>query len=281
MRRDARGAAAAQRAVDAVAMQQRAAAADARRRAFAQHLDDVVVVFARERGERRRGAHQVEERVLVPLAAGALGDDLLRQDVERRDRRLDAVEAARVHGADRARRTRPVRRASSRRGGRATCSPSAWPERPMRCRNVVIARGEPIWQTRSTVPTSMPSSSDAVATMARISPSFSRCSRRSRRSFERLPWCAATCSSPRRSRQVVRDALGHAPRVDEDERRAVLVDQLGDAVVDVGPLLAGRDGLQVGRRHFDREVEVAPVPDVDDRAVGRVRRRRLRAVPTR
>ena len=36
----------------------------------------------------------------------------------------------------------------------------------MRCSATAIDRGEPIWQTRSTVPMSMPSSSDAVATTA-------------------------------------------------------------------------------------------------------------------
>ena len=46
----------------------------------------------------------------------------------------------------------------------------------MRCSATAIDRGEPIWQTRSTVPMSMPSSSDAVATtalqLARLQPLF-------------------------------------------------------------------------------------------------------------
>ncbi len=59
-----------------------------------------------------------------------------------------------------------------------------------------MARGEPIWQTSSTGPTSMPSSSEAVATRARSSPARSRASTRRRRAVERLPWWAATCSPP-------------------------------------------------------------------------------------
>src|SRR5688572_32327463 len=39
------------------------------------------------------------------------------------------------------------------------------PERPTRCRKVAMRCGEEIWQTRSTWPMSIPSSSDAVATM--------------------------------------------------------------------------------------------------------------------
>ena len=50
-----------------------------------------------------------------------------------------------------------------------------------------MERGEPIWQTRSTSPISMPSSSEAVATSAFSSPRFSRCSESSRCSRARLP----------------------------------------------------------------------------------------------
>ena len=76
---------------------------------------------------------------------------------------------------------------------------------------------------------SMPSSSEAVATSAFSSPCLSRCSASSRCSFARLPWCAATCSSPSRSRQLARHALGHAARVDEDQRGAMRLDQLARA----------------------------------------------------
>ena len=47
-----------------------------------------------------------------------------------------------------------------------------------------MRRGDPIWQTRSTDPMSMPSSSDAVATSAFRRPPLSRASASSRRSFE-------------------------------------------------------------------------------------------------
>ena len=67
-------------------------------------------------------------------------------------------------------------------------APCRCPERPTRCRKVARLRGEAIWQTMSTGPMSMPSSSDAVATRARSSPARSRDSTRLRRSRERLPW---------------------------------------------------------------------------------------------
>ena len=74
-----------------------------------------------------------------------------------------------------------------------------WLDRPTRCRNVAMLRGEPTWHTSSTGPMSMPSSNDAVATSARRSPARRRVSTRWRRSLDRLPWCAATWSGPRRS----------------------------------------------------------------------------------
>ena len=57
----------------------------------------------------------------------------------------------------------------------------------MRCSATAIDRGEPIWQTRSTVPMSMPSSSDAVATTALSFPVLSFSSAVSRSLRDRLP----------------------------------------------------------------------------------------------
>ena len=65
--------------------------------------------------------------------------------------------------------------------------------------------------------------------------------------------------------KVVRDALRHPARVREHERRAVFGDQLRQTVVDLAPLLVRGDGAEVGRRHFDPEIEVSAVADVDDR----------------
>lgn len=74
-----------------------------------------------------------------------------------------------------------------------------WPARPTRWSSTEMARVLPSCTTRSTLPTSMPNSSDAVATMARSWPDFSFSSAASRISRDMLPWCAATVPSPRRS----------------------------------------------------------------------------------
>ena len=134
-----------------------------------------------------------------------------------------------------------------------------------------MLRGEPIWHTSSTGPMSMPSSSEAVATSARRSPARSRVSTRWRRSFDRLPWWAATTSSPRRSPELVGEPLRQPAGVHEHERGAVLGDELGDAVDDVAHLLGRGDRLELALGQLEREVELALVAGVDDcRAAGRV-----------
>ena len=73
------------------------------------------------------------------------------------------------------------------------------PERPTRWSAAATVRGDCTCTTRSIAPTSIPSSSDDVATSARSFPSFRRfsASRRARRDSE--PWWAATRPSPTRS----------------------------------------------------------------------------------
>ena len=66
-------------------------------------------------------------------------------------------------------------------------APRQWPARPMRCTATAIDRVDAIWHTRSIVPTSMPSSSDAVATTTLSSPVFRRCSASRRVLRDRLP----------------------------------------------------------------------------------------------
>ena len=129
-----------------------------------------------------------------------------------------------------------------------------------------MLRGEPSWQTSSTGPTSMPSSSEAVATTARSSPARSRASTRSRRSIERLPWWACTLSSPRRSASWWATRSAILLRVDEHERRAVLVDVAGDPLEHRRHLLEGRHGSELVVGQLDGDVERPPVPDVDDGA---------------
>jgi hypothetical protein len=67
--------------------------------------------------------------------------------------------------------------------------------------------------------------------------------------------------------QMPRYTLGHAPRVDEDQRRAMLFDQFGKARIDFLPDVPRHDCLQRRLWHFDCEVTLARVADVDDFAL--------------
>ena len=68
-------------------------------------------------------------------------------------------------------------------------------------------------------------------------------------------------------RELARHPLGHAPRVDEDERGAVLLDQPGEALVDLLPHLRRHHRLQGRRRNLEGQIPRAAVADVDDGAV--------------
>ena len=110
----------------------------------------------------------------------------------------------------------------------------------------------------------MPSSSDAVATTTRRSPSFRRRSARWRRSRDRLPWWAATRVGAQPLAQVQRHPLDQPPRVDEHQRRLVLARQRRDPIVELAPLLVGAHRAELVLGDLDRQIEIAPLADVDD-----------------
>src|SRR3990172_9467984 len=97
----ARAAAAADDAGDAVAVKVGSGLAGAYGDAFAEHLDDLVEAAPLQFGVWSGLAKEVEEVVLAPGLAGRFGDDLLGENVERRDGREEPVEPPGLDGADR------------------------------------------------------------------------------------------------------------------------------------------------------------------------------------
>ena len=75
-------------------MDQRAAPAAPRAEAVGQHVDDRREILPRQVAIRPGAPHQREQLVLAPLARGDLGDDLLRQHVERLLRDRETIELA-------------------------------------------------------------------------------------------------------------------------------------------------------------------------------------------
>ena len=198
----------AQPPVDRVVVQVGRAPAAPGRVALGEHLQDLLEFL---RGQVRvglRAAEGVEQLVHAPFAAG----DFRRRSAARARRAASAARGScRARRAARCRAGRCTRRGRRARAGTAAPSGSRRSHAPRGRRaggSAEISRGEPIWQTRSMSPMSMPSSSDEVAISAFSSPAFSRVSALRRCSFDRLPWWQATCSAPMRSarKRVARSA---------------------------------------------------------------------------
>jgi hypothetical protein len=68
--------------------------------------------------------------------------------------------------------------------------------------------------------------------------------------------------------QLVREPFCQPPRVDEDQRGAMFVNQLDEPLVNFGPLLVHADGTEFCSRQLDREVERPRVADVENAAGG-------------
>ena len=71
--------------------------------------------------------------------------------------------------------------------------------------------------------------------------------------------------------QMPGHAFDQPSRVDEHQRRAVLADQFGQAIIDLRPHLAGHHRLERRRRQFQRQIASAHMAAVDDGAAVRVR----------
>ena len=241
-------------------------------------LGDLVEVLGGQVRERGRPPDQGQQVVLGPVRRRALGHHLLGQDVQRAGRDHAARRAGRTAPRAAAPRTPPARRGTSGTAARPGCRSRVWLDRPTRCRNVAKLRGEPIWQTSSTGPMSMPSSRDAVATRARRSPLRSRDSTRCRRSLDRLPWCAATWSSPSRSPSwwATRSAIRRVFTNTSVVRCSGTCPAIRSRISSI--CSAGRDRAELVVGQLEGQVEVAAVPGVHDRAARRpVRCRPVRA----
>ena len=119
----------------------------------------------------------------------------------------------------------------------------------------------------------MPSSSEAVATSACKLAAFQALLGVEPQLLGEAAVMRGDLLGPSRSERWRVDPLGQPAGVDEDERRAMRLDQFGEAVVDLAPDLARHDRFERRRRHLDRQIARAAMAGVDDRAVGRCRRR--------
>ena len=257
-------------AVDAVAMEEVRRAPRPHRDAIAEHVQHVVEIFALERRVRRRPPHEIEQFVFVPWLTRALRHDLLCQDVEWRDRRGELIKPARADTVDQrraldqlvaCRREEPPFWRLSQRVARTT---DALEERRHAARRLQLAHEV----HRSDIDTQLQRRRRHQRFhLARLEPSF-----------ERQPPVLRQAAVVRADvllaqplREVVRGSFRQPACVHEHEGCPVLADQLRQPVVDVAPLLAGADRLQVCRRHVDCHIQVALVSGVNDGAVALLR----------
>ncbi len=264
---EARAAPAAQAAVDGVAVEQRARAAAARRDAVGQHVDDRIEVGARQVRVRSGLREPRVERVLVPLVGRARRDDLLREDVERGVAQADAVDLGAPRGAheggalDELVAREREEAALGRRADRVARAPDALQARRDRARR--------------------PDEAHEID-RAHVDAELERRRRDDELEVARLEARLGLVSPVARHAAVVRrdlldaealaevqrHALDEPPRVDEHERRPVRAREVGDAIVDLAPLLVRAHGAELVVEHLDLQVRVAPLPDVDDRGRG-------------
>ena len=219
---------------------------------------DGVEVLARQVPVRPGPAAPFEQLRFAPRLGHARGDDLLREDVARRPRHGRAVQGPSLDGqeqrfglrqlVERQRKHAPLRHARRPVSGAA---------HPLQERRDGARRAHLHGQVDVT---------DIDAQLER------------RRRHERTqlaclePLFGVEAPGTRQAAVMARHAvlaqpLGHLPRVDEDERGAVLPGELRQAPVDDLPLFVGADVLERRGWRLDGEVERPEMPGVHQRAL--------------
>ncbi len=251
-------------AVDAIVVQEGSAASARGRDAVGEHRDDRVEIAAIERAIGERPAHEREERFDLPFVLRARGDDLLREDIERRFRDLERVERTAANPAHE-RRTldqfvarRDVEDSFGQRAYPVAGAPDALQRHRDRSRraelhhkvdradvDAELERGG--CDDRSQLP--------IAQTLLHVEAKFSR-QAAVMRHHEAFPETLVEREG---------DAFAHPPGADEDQRRAMRADLLGDAIVDLAPHLFARDRTELVAGNFDAQLHLAAVSDVDRR----------------
>jgi hypothetical protein len=227
--------------------------------------DDLVELASQEIPVGPGPAEGLVERLLLPGSGDARRHDLLREDVERPRRHRRPVED---RLADAFQKRRPLDELIERQRE----------EPPLRDLLQSVPRAPDALEERRDRPRG--ADLDGEVHVADVDPELERCRGDQGAELPRLEAllrveAALARKAPVVARhrvlahqfgQLTRDPLRHLPCVDEHERRAVLGHELGDAPVDLGPLLVGADRAEGGRGDLDAEVELPERTGVDERA---------------
>ena len=229
-----------------------------------EHVEHVLELHAREVGEVVRAADEVVQLVDRDLLVGADGDDLLREHVERVARDHGLLDRARLHALDHDRGLEQV-------GAELREDASA-----RDCAQLVTGTSDPLQAARDRL---RRLDLDDEVDRAHVDAELERRGSDEARDLALLeqlldlepllPGQRAVVG-PRdltlgQIVQAQREPLGEAAVVDEDDRRAVLPDELEDLRVDRRPDRAGLPRLpHVLERHDDLHVELLRATRVDE-----------------
>ena len=146
-------------------------------------------------------------------------------------------------------------------------APRQCPARPTRCIATATARVVLIWHTRSTSPISIPSSSEAVAIRILISPVLQPLLRIQPQPARERPMVRSHVLSAKPLRQLKRNLLHQPPRVDEDQRAAMLLRNRRKLVEDLRSTSRSSQPIPIHpKAPRSRDPDSAAVPPARSRA---------------
>ena len=259
--------ASAQGAVHRVAMQPSAPGATAGGETVGQHPHDFGELFAAHLRIRPGACQRCEQRVLVPFACGDFGDDLLCHNVQRRRRHDQCIQFTPAHAIEQGRAFDQFVA-----GGRENAALGHAADEMPGAAHALQEGSDAAWRSE-------------LADQVDITDIDAQLKRGGRHQHLQLaglqpllgiqsqllgkrPVVGCDVLLAEQVGEVLGRAFGHAPGVDEDERGAMLFDQLRDALVHLLPLLVAHHRGERRGRHLDGEIARPIVADVDDVAVG-------------
>ena len=263
---EARSAAPADDAVDAVAVDEGRSRAGTVANAGGEHRHDFVEGLALEAREGRGLADEVVEGVLGPGLAGGLSHDLLGEDVERSGQGVDAVEAPGTDGADEGGALQQLVA-----GGGEEAAVGAEAEGVARAADALEEGRDAAWRA------DLADEVDGADIDAKLEGGGGDEGAEVTRLEALLDVQAAILGDAavvagdgflaEALGELLGGSLGQSARVDEDECGAVLTHKLREPVVDVGELFPWGNGLKVAGGCLDMELDVALVAAVHDGGV--------------
>ncbi len=230
---------------------------------FGKHLQHVFVIGAVEIPVGVGPSKRVVELLFSPLVGGGRGDDLLSEDVERSLGNLESVE---LPFADAAHERRALDELVA--GRREEDSLGSRGEKMPRAADSLQEHRE---RARSSDLTDQIDRTDIDPELERggrdhrlDDPALQLVLRAKAKPTGEAPVMGQDCLLAEPLFEVVGDPFREPARVDEDQRRSVGIDEIGQAIVDLGPHLVRGHRSELVLRNHDRELHVAAVSDRND-----------------